>query len=370
MWAAPDAAMPSQPPGSRQPTAWRKDLSAEQVIEAVLRCRGPARVQDETSSDVGGGCASDWAPKPALAPQSPLARGGGRYGRDDVLSYYRPYVGLQQWEALTSELKKEIVPTKRSVMKDYILARETAQTDLEVDGDASGVASGTASRSGTRTSTRVGRDSVSGPSSRLGSQRASDGGPLLPPVFLGATPASAGASGDASGFSGKRCAQGQSQSSGARSPRCRSDNTVSGAGTAVSTREGAGADVGEEATQEVAARIGAATEAATPRFVCAARVAAGPATDACPGALVVRTVHPARGPAAPGPVVSGHAGKVVDKDRGAYALKELRPAREKNTDSKRKLEELLKLPKAQINAAQQHPSRAFQVVPSQNLRVA
>jgi len=62
--------------------------------------------------------------------------------------------------------------------------------------------------------------------------------------------------------------------------------------------------------------------------------------------------------------------RIQSKDDMKYpTAKEMRPAREKNATSKRRLNELLQLPKVKIDACGQHPSKSFGVVPSQNLRV-
>lgn len=67
----------------------------------------------------------------------------------------------------------------------------------------------------------------------------------------------------------------------------------------------------------------------------------------------------------------GGAARVRDRDRMNYpSSRQMRPAREQNTTSKKRLNELLEFPSDRLDATGQHPSRSFGVVPSQNLRVA
>jgi len=62
--------------------------------------------------------------------------------------------------------------------------------------------------------------------------------------------------------------------------------------------------------------------------------------------------------------------QIRNRDRAAYlSAREMRPARERNLDSKRKLRELLELPKEKLDARGQHPSRTCGLIPAQNLRV-
>lgn len=87
----------------------------------------------------------------------------------------------------------------------------------------------------------------------------------------------------------------------------------------------------------------------------------------------IRTVHASDTGRAGGIDGMGSAtkAKIVDKDRSHYpSAKDMRPARRINGESKRRLNELLKLPEARIEAADTHPSRKFQTVPTENLRVA
>jgi len=61
---------------------------------------------------------------------------------------------------------------------------------------------------------------------------------------------------------------------------------------------------------------------------------------------------------------------VVDKEQRKYpSPKEIRPARKTNAASRRRLNSLLQLPRNRIEASEQHPSRIFSMVPSQNLRI-
>jgi len=61
--------------------------------------------------------------------------------------------------------------------------------------------------------------------------------------------------------------------------------------------------------------------------------------------------------------------RVVDKDKAQYTGRQMRPMREMNLNSKKRLNELLKLPTMKIEAAEIHPSRNYDVIPTQNLRV-
>jgi hypothetical protein len=62
--------------------------------------------------------------------------------------------------------------------------------------------------------------------------------------------------------------------------------------------------------------------------------------------------------------------RVADKDKAQYGNgRQMRPAREMNLNSKRRLNELLKLPAMRIEAGDLHASRAYCVIPTQNLRV-
>lgn len=62
--------------------------------------------------------------------------------------------------------------------------------------------------------------------------------------------------------------------------------------------------------------------------------------------------------------------KVQDRARQQYPDRHmLKPVVKRNLASKRRLKDLLNLPKVPIDAASYHPSRFFNVVPAQNLRV-
>lgn len=61
--------------------------------------------------------------------------------------------------------------------------------------------------------------------------------------------------------------------------------------------------------------------------------------------------------------------RVSDKEKTLYQPRDLRPARQLNINSKKRLNELLKLPAVRIEAGDLHPSRTYGIVPSQNLRV-
>jgi len=61
--------------------------------------------------------------------------------------------------------------------------------------------------------------------------------------------------------------------------------------------------------------------------------------------------------------------RINDKEKALYNSRDLRPARKLNVNSKKRLNELLKLPSLRIEAGDLHPSRQYGIVPSQNLRV-
>lgn len=61
--------------------------------------------------------------------------------------------------------------------------------------------------------------------------------------------------------------------------------------------------------------------------------------------------------------------QVRAQDQSRYSTAQMRPAREKNSVSRNRLGDLLKLPKTRIGAQDKHPSRSFETIPSQNLRV-
>jgi hypothetical protein len=70
------------------------------------------------------------------------------------------------------------------------------------------------------------------------------------------------------------------------------------------------------------------------------------------------------------PQASNEKPRVTDKDRVLYPhARHIRPARKTNNDSKKRLNELLKLRGVRLEAGDLHPSRSFGIVPSQNLRV-
>jgi hypothetical protein len=59
-----------------------------------------------------------------------------------------------------------------------------------------------------------------------------------------------------------------------------------------------------------------------------------------------------------------------NKDRQQYGNgTQMRPAREMNRSSKKRLNDLLKLPTMRIEAGAKHSSRTYEIIPSQNLRV-
>lgn len=62
--------------------------------------------------------------------------------------------------------------------------------------------------------------------------------------------------------------------------------------------------------------------------------------------------------------------RVTDKDKDRYGNgRQMRPAREMNLSSRKRLNELLQLPSMRIEAGGAHPSRSYGLIPTQNLRV-
>lgn len=62
--------------------------------------------------------------------------------------------------------------------------------------------------------------------------------------------------------------------------------------------------------------------------------------------------------------------KVTDRDKAQFPRgRDMRPARKLNLESKKRLNDLLQMPAMGIDAGDIHPSRAYRLVPAQNVRV-
>lgn len=258
------------------------------------------------------------------------------------LSAYKEYTSLREWEAMNSGLSKEVVPIKRRFVTDYMLA-ETGTDEREKFaspqiGDSSG------------------SDNIGG---LAGDIDGNVGVPRSAAVLDVA--ASANAVSPVRRRPPRRAGKAAEELAGNSSPS---------APEPTPRRRLIAASSAPSATQ-VAGRVCVGLRAPAGNHF-ADDALNGLAALEGPGVpLRVKTVAPSSTiDASARPPVKGDNPQVVDKERGTYgSAKDMRPARKINSVSRKRLNELLKMPQARIEACDTHPSRSFGVVPSQNLRV-
>mmetsp|Transcript_79663 Transcript_79663/g.223464 ORF Transcript_79663/g.223464 Transcript_79663/m.223464 type:complete len:363 (-) Transcript_79663:21-1109(-) len=360
------------PARSRVPVGWRKELSSNEIMGAVMQASGLAA---EPCAPGGGGGGELCATGGSLAARRPVLEtsslgimipGSGEQ-KAKLLEKYSGYVGLEEWEAVKRSVARDVVPVVRGSISDY-LGQERSQPPTASDRDGSAGFSLPSSYS-------------TGPATA--SQPATD-------------PSSAGGSGGATATGSAPAAS----SMGSRGDRASS----TGGGEAASTSAPTGSS--SSAPPELRAISGGVADEPSTRI--AGRICVGAVSPRLGASMPRPMAHaPAPGEAPPyeggyrmeetafydgepiqkcqvrtvaanavGPVDSwrrpmrGGPPRVQDRDQFRYAsARQMRPAREQNDVSRRRLNELLKLPKNHLDASKQHPSRFFNLVPSQNLRI-
>jgi len=258
------------------------------------------------------------------------------------LANYQPYIGLEEWENRTRGLADEVLPTKRCELRDYF--RGEAE-DLVLQGVAGGASA--ASYEGVdafgpiRTPLPSSPGLAAGPafSARLGRP------PSSPP--LDATSWETAAAGAAAPTSSESSMGGDVKTT----PRIlapRRRVCLPKLGRVGPRSFPSASEVHWGGVRETAAPIHAETLP----------------SHAEP---LIKVVHPS---AVNGiDYVSPGAPRKVRSSEPHMKGREMRPAREKNTRLSRRLQDLLKCDNVRIGASDKHPSRTFEAVPQQNLRV-
>jgi len=267
-------------------------------------------------------------------------------GTDHYIANYEPYMPLQQWEALTGQLSREVMPCKRDQLEEYVAVGSHSQQvpqALSLTLELPGLA--------------VASDAP-------GLQRL----PLQAGCLSSRSPEAAKAA---------------SGSMAARQMNATSPTRV--VGRIVAQQTPRAVDPYGPLPRALDPRTGA-----PPRVealnIYTENVNSGPPSprnaydqlfgeDSEPfceeGVMTVSRVKPNAlgkntGYAARGP----DKRRVSDKDRARYGNgRQMKPARQQNLSSKKRLNELLKLPAMRIEPGQQHPSKYYGLIPTQNLRV-
>lgn len=262
--------------------------------------------------------------------------------RAELVHCYRQYTRLEEWEAVNKKLAREVVPVKRHAMADYAADA----------GGGAGVAA---------------LDHAPAP----GSAAEAPAAVASPEPAVPNTRRSATAGAPSTQVAGRMCV-GLAGPGEAGTPAA----STHGAGQAGWAAAG-GPRMALPVPQLQAFPPGrpdtAAPPASSAAAVAAAATAQRPSSEPEGISVRVQTVQ--------ANAVAGHSTRqleprhssprVMDKERAIYAhAKEMRSSRKRNTESKKRLSELLGSPSARIEATNRHPSRSFDVVPSQNVRVA
>eukprot|EP00929_Paragymnodinium_shiwhaense_P058734 TRINITY_DN29426_c0_g2_i1.p1 TRINITY_DN29426_c0_g2~~TRINITY_DN29426_c0_g2_i1.p1 ORF type:complete len:323 (-),score=80.50 TRINITY_DN29426_c0_g2_i1:261-1229(-) len=274
---------------------------------------------------------------------------------------YQPYVGLQEWEALTSRLAREQMPIKRRQLRDYAASPEALSptmpaATLTADSAAAGAAALEAASS---------------------LPAAVEAMVLTPP-----TQSSSSSAAPRAAFAAEaepRALQSDAPLSGS------SGSPLHPTVTFAQTHESFPPQAAQQPRLRVRVpRPGASSSTSTPRMPSgeapASKITLLKMDEAQPGEvwqlplqqldLQVNKVNPqhcidselnARAKPLPRKVVS---------QEQAYAAHQLRPARERNVVCRQRISELVdKAALVRVGAKDKHPSRSFESVPSANLRV-
>lgn len=328
----------------RVPPAWRRDLTSGELIAAAVVDRSGAaagaasaayaaaavasarerhRVPGVWKDPVGSVRAALHREPAELENYVPLSPGASP-SKAHILANYQAYVGLQEWEAIKQSVDSQAVPVKRTQLCHYL---QLAPTEAMVAAGASG---------------RGNAGEVPAPHPRPPVAPAPLPTPAALPTPLPApAPVALPSPAESITRAAGRMCMGLSPrppAAAAAPPRVVVLHAAAASPPRVVVEEADGAAFGGISALQLQVRTVA------------------------PNAVVVadgRTRH------------KGAPPRVQDRDKAIYpSAREMRPARKKNSVSKRRLNELLDLPKDKVDATELHPSKSFGVVPAQNLRVA
>lgn len=388
------------PPHGKAPPSWRKDCSSTEIIDALLRAGEVAGGRAKPDGAVAaaraaaaGMVTARAAPVPPRPPSwsDPLGTAGAAIHHVQAdhpvdaaaspgqspkcaafLARYRPYVGLEEWEAMKQGLNKEVVPIKRQCVDDYFAVHEdrcgpdilalpdirpwpAAHTWKCIRGEEELISASQV-------------PSARGASSLGSLPLREDPAPALKPgqnnkVGAALAPASSAAAARA----GVAATPPTLSTPSTRTPGC----MVGGRSGLHFGSEPSGTvmasscPLGEpkvDCTAHHRRHLNATDEAALERLE---------EDEQYIPHLRMRIVQPNIGHVGIPSFIKTHSGpRVQDQDRLRYpTVRHMQPAREANLSAKRRLNELLKMPRVKIDPAAAHPSRSFAVVPSQNLRV-
>lgn len=284
-------------------------------------------------------------------------RGGGRR------PVYRPYVPLQEWEAITDALKKEAIPVKRFGLLDYRSERrpslalvgttathtvaasaieDLASTDSMAPSKHTVVAEASPAQT---TSPRLPRR----PKSAEGWRAATNAGgeevmaKPRPPQVSPSPPQPCHPKPPMQHFSVRAHCRLDQAPPQKMSPHC-------------------------SQSQEV--RLGFVGQGS-----CKAKVQnslpsglqEAPASDT-PKLNIINVRHNDLTQVATYRVVSASPRQVADRDLARFPDTIRKPIRSKNSELRNRLDEILNLPNSRISAKQQHPARCFHIIPPANLR--
>lgn len=269
------------------------------------------------------------APQPG-DPMSP----GVSPGTKHFIVNYQPYTSLTEWEKLKSNLAREGLPCKRSEMRDYLAVENSPQMVQALPAEIPPYSASPSSYSsdGNRSCRLSGQSSCS---SARGSQDAFKA---------------------AAGSSGLR-----------QLPTLRENSLTDGeppTSSAAPVMLQAASVQGNERSAQVAGRL---VMQRSPRTEVVGDYP-DPGYDEA-GMKVSRIKANMLKSPRYGRDTEKRT-RVADKDKAQYGTgSQMRPAREMNRSSKKRLNELLKLPTMRIEAGEKHPSHSYDLIPTANLRV-